>query len=190
MLKAYKCVIVANLAENAGFPIAWKRGNYKLHERIHTKQRIYKMILEGRSYESIMQELGISERTLYRYINIIFTQEQDFLNDTVTAEEMRRQILICRDRLLEDRQEVKQWMKGSDFKDKVDAMNLASELAVAVLKLYEHGPVMLERTHKFPGNYFLSKALAPTATSETEDNDSNNKVKRSSFEHATEKETY
>jgi hypothetical protein len=102
---------------------------------------------------------------------------------------MRRQILLCRDRLLEDRQEVKQWMKDPNFKDKVGAMNLASELAVAVLKLYEHGPVMLERTHKFPGNYFLSKALT-AATSEAEDNDSNSKVKRNSFEHAAEKETY
>jgi hypothetical protein len=159
MLKAYECVTIANLAENAGFPIAWKRGNYKLHERIHTKQRIYKMILEGRTYESIMQELGISERTLYRYIDIIFTQEQDFLSDTVTAEEMRRQILICRDRFLEDRQEVKQWIKDPNFKDKVDAMNLASELAAAVLRLYQEGPAILERTHKFPANYSPHKAL-------------------------------
>ncbi len=72
---------------------------------------------------------------------------------------MSRQILICRDRFLEDRQEVKQWIKDPNFKDKVDAMNLASELAAAVLRLYQEGPAMLERTHSFPGNYSLHKAL-------------------------------
>ncbi len=152
------------MTENAGFPIACKRGNYKLHERIRKKQRIYKMILEGRTYESIRQELGISERTLYRYIDIIFTQEQDFMNDTVTAEEMHRQIILCRNRFLEDRQEVKQWIKDPNFKDKVDAMHLASELARAVLVLYQEGPAMLERTHSFPGIPSLHKALEELET--------------------------
>jgi len=50
-------------------------------------------------------------------------------------------------------------MKDPEFDDKVGAMNLASELAVGVLRLYQEGPAMLQRTHAFPSGYSLADAL-------------------------------
>jgi len=134
-----------------GFPDAKKRGNYKLAERLRIKQDIYRMILDGYTYAKIMDELQISERTLYRYLDTIFSQEQDCLERTLGGrEEMRRQILIRRDRLLEDRRTLQEWMKDPNFKDKVNAMHLAAEISGAVLRLYDSGPGYLSKRHSFP----------------------------------------
>jgi Homeodomain-like domain len=140
------------LAENAGFPKASKRGNYKLFDRVRTKQRIYQMILDGYTYVRIMKDLDISERTLYRYLDIIFAEEQDFLNEDKHKEELKRQINICRDRLQDDRRQLKEWVSSSEFKEKINAMHLAAELSAAVLRLYIYGPSYLARHHDFPRN--------------------------------------
>jgi DNA-binding CsgD family transcriptional regulator len=153
------------LAENAGFRDAPKRGNYKPHERIHTKQKIYKMLLDGRSNQSIMSELGISERTFYRYRDIIFAQEQDFLEETVTYEDLRRQMILARDRLLDDRNEIQEWLiQNPNAQDRVELANLRAELTAAVLRLYAKGPVKFARSrnnNNLPDNYTAAASSSP-----------------------------
>jgi len=135
------------MAENAGFPVREKRGNYKLYERIYIKQRIRQMIIDGHTYESIMKELGISERTLYRYTDIIFRQEDDFLHEILTPEQMRRQIILARDRLLDDRLMIKEWLRDNpNASDRTDLLNLSAELTAAVLRLYAKAPSKFIRT--------------------------------------------
>ncbi len=88
----------------SSFPKAQKRGHYKLAERLRLKQTIYRMILDGYTYSKIMQDLEKLERSFYRYLDVIFSEEKDFLEETLAGrEEMKRQILICRDRLFKDR---------------------------------------------------------------------------------------
>jgi hypothetical protein len=136
-----------NLTQNAGFPVREKRGNYKLYERINTKQRIREMIIDGYTYESIMRELGISERTLYRYRDIIFQQEDDFLHEILTPEQMRRQVIIARDRLLDDRLTIKQWLRDNpNAPDRTALLNLSAEITAAVLRLYAKAPAQFIRT--------------------------------------------
>lgn len=110
------------------------------------------MILDGYTYTKIMEGLQISERTLYRYLDITFSEEKDLLEETLggSREEMRRQILICRDRLLEDRRTLQEWLKDPNFKDKINAMHLSAELAAAILRLYNDGPAHLSNRHAFP----------------------------------------
>ena len=109
------------------------------------------MILDGYTYAKIMDELQISERTLYRYLDVIFSEEQDSLEKTLGGrEETRRQIIICRDRLLEDRRTLHEWMKDPNFNDKVKAMHLAAEIAGAIVRLYDSGPGLLSKRHTFP----------------------------------------
>jgi hypothetical protein len=134
------------------FPQATKRGNYKVPERLRTKQEIYRLILEGCTYQRIMDQLQISERTFYRYLDVIFAEDKDFLDNNVGVEELRTQIRLCKDRMLEDRFQLEQWMKDPDFKDKVTAMNLAAELSAAVLKIYTEGPIHLSQRHAFVRN--------------------------------------
>lgn len=63
---------------------------------------------------------------------------------------MKRQIRICRDRLLEDGRTLQEWMKDPNFKDKVNAMHLSAEIAAAVIRLYDSGPGLLSKRHAFP----------------------------------------
>lgn len=78
-------------------------------------------------------------------------EEQDFLEETLGGrEEMKRQIRICRDRLLEDRRTLQEWMKNPNFKDKVKAMHLAAEITAAIVRLYDSGPGLLSKRHAFP----------------------------------------
>jgi hypothetical protein len=157
-----------NLTQNAGFPTRWKRGNYKLHERLHTKQKIYKMLLDGQSNQSIISELRISERTFYCYRDIIFTQEQDFLEETVTYEDLRRQMILCRDRMLGDRNEIQEWLRQNpNTRDRVELANLRAELSAAVLRLYANGPVKFSRSRNnnnhLPDNYTSSSSSSSSS---------------------------
>ena len=106
-----------------------------------TKKRIYEMVLRGHSYVSIQADLNISERTLYRYLDIIFTQEKDFLEDTLSREELRRQVIIARDRLQGNIRRIEEWLDTEPTsKDRSDLLNLHSELVAAMLRLYSKGP--------------------------------------------------
>jgi hypothetical protein len=136
-----------NLTENAGFADAPIRGNYKIRERLLTKKRIYEMILKGYTYAAIMQELELSERSFYRYLNIIFRQEDNFLDDTLSFEELRRQAILARDRLLSNIRRIEQWLEDEpNSKDRTDLLNLHSELCAAVLRLYDKGPSRMTRS--------------------------------------------
>lgn len=98
-----------------------------------------------------MKELKISERTLYRYRDIIFNQEDDFLDEILTPEQMRRQIILARDRLLDDRLTIKQWLRDNpNAPDRTDLLNLSAELTAAVLRLYAKAPSKFIRSEKRP----------------------------------------
>lgn len=114
---------------------------------------------------------------------MIFAEEKDLIQESLGGrEEMRRQILICRDRLLEDRRTLQQWMKDPKFKDKLNAMHLSAELAAAILRLYEYGPSYLSKYDNSlpnPHRYYNSltnrdDGLSSSSSSETKTNNSNN----------------
>jgi hypothetical protein len=142
-----------NLTENAGFPIAPIKGNYKLRERSITKKRIYDAIIAGRSYVSIMEELGISERTFYRYLDIIFVQEKDFIIETIPAEEIGRQLTILRDRFLQQKVQIDGWLeKNPNSDDRTELADLRASLCTSIFRTYIDGPTMLFSRHHHQRN--------------------------------------
>jgi DNA invertase Pin-like site-specific DNA recombinase len=64
-----------------------KRSPYKLPERMRTMQDIYSLILEGYPYNKVMQQLQISERTFYRYLEVIFANDRRLLAENVSDDE-------------------------------------------------------------------------------------------------------
>jgi hypothetical protein len=140
-----------------GFPEATKRGNYKLLDRLQTKQGIYCMILQGHTYQKIMEQLHISERTFYRYLDIIFAEEKSFFEDNIIVngrQELKRQYIIARDRLLEQRRDLIAMTKDPNVKGevKISAHHLAAEISAAVIRIYTEGPAVVARVHTFPRN--------------------------------------
>jgi hypothetical protein len=131
---------------------AKKRSPYKLPERTQMMQDIYSLILEGYPYNKIMQQLQISERTFYRYLEVIFANDRRLLVENVSDEEFLNQMAICKDRLLEQRRDVLEMAHDPEIDDQVriNAHHLAAEIAAAVLRIYEGGPTILSQRHAFP----------------------------------------
>ncbi len=119
------------------------------------------MIIDGYTPAKIMKELHLSERTYYRYLDVIFAEEKAFLSENISREEMRRQYMICRDRLLQNMREVKQWLKDDPkSKDRCELMHLSSEIAAAICRIYDSGPGVLASRHTFP----QTSATGPDST--------------------------
>ena len=99
-----------------------------------------------------MQQLQISERTFYRYLEVIFANDRRLLVENVSDEEFLNQMVICKDRLLEQRRDVLEMAHDPEINDQVriNAHHLAAEIAVAVLRIYEGGPAILSQRHAFP----------------------------------------
>jgi hypothetical protein len=115
-------------------------------------------IIDGDNNTKIMEDLHLSERTFYRYLDVILANDRRSLSENVNDDEFLNQIVICRDRLLQDRHTLLEWIKDPKFKDnKLAAMSLASELAAGVLRLYLYGPGWLAERHQFQQTAFTGK---------------------------------
>jgi AraC-like DNA-binding protein len=129
------------------------RGPYKLPERMRTIQEIRRLLIEGYTYNDIMQQLHLSPRTFYRYLSAVFEDDRRLLAENISDEEMLNQMAICRDRLLKQRRDIlEQIINNPDTDDKarIAGHHLAAEIAAAVPRLYTEGPAVLASRHKFP----------------------------------------
>lgn len=137
----------------ADFRAQEKRGPYKLPERMRTMQDIRSLLIEGYTYNQIMQQLGLSERTFHRYLNAVFADDRRLLAENISDEEALNQMAICRDRLLQQRRDILEQIANNpdaDNKARIAAHHLAAEISAAVLRLYTEGPAILASRHKFP----------------------------------------
>jgi hypothetical protein len=84
------------------------------------------------------------------------------MEETVTYEDLRRQVILARDRLLDDRNEIQEWLRQNpNAEDRVQLANLRAELTAAVLRLYANGPVKFSRSrsnNNLPDNYTASSS--------------------------------
>ena len=100
-----------------------------------------------------MEQLQISERTFYRYLEAIFANDRRLLVENVSDEEMLNQMAICRDRLLKQRRDIIEQIINnpeSDDKARIAAHHLAAEITAAVFRIHTEGPAMLASRHNFP----------------------------------------
>ena len=113
--------------------------------RLHLIIEIRRMVGNGRSYQEIMDTLGIPERTFYRYLSqahehdkqLLMEQERDnlalelgILHERLTSA-YRRLILIAGN-------------ENVSAKDRIDAEAASCEVALAITKLAFEGPIVLK----------------------------------------------
>jgi hypothetical protein len=115
-------------------------------------QDIYSLIIEGYPYNKIMQQLQISERTFYRYLEVIFANDRRLLAENVDDTEFLNQMAVARDRLLEQRRDLLKMARDPEIDDqaRINAHHLVAEISAAVLRIYEGGPPILSQRHAFP----------------------------------------
>jgi hypothetical protein len=128
-----------------------KRGHYKLPQRLKTMQNIRELIIQGYTYNAIMQQLHIPHRIFYRLLSALFEDDRRLLSEVVTDDEKLNQMAIFRNRLLGDKVRMLQLVEDKSFQDRAAAQHLASEIAVVIMKIYtEGGPAFLSRNHAYP----------------------------------------
>lgn len=116
-------------------------------------QDIRSLLIEGYTYDAIMQQLHLAPRTFYRYLSAVFADDRRLLAENISDEEFLNQSAICRDRLLKQRRDIIEQIinnPDSDNKSKIAAHHLIAEIAAGVLRLYTEGPRVLASRHKFP----------------------------------------
>jgi hypothetical protein len=153
-------------------------------ERLHTKQEIYRMILQGHPYQKIMEQLNISEHNFYRYLDIMFAEEKTFLEDNVIVngrQELKRQYIIARDRSLEQRRNLIEMTKDPNVKGevKISAHHLAAEISAAVIRIYTEGPATMAQTHTFPRNSLTASGSTGLRLNLSTDNNSDDEASAS-----------
>jgi AraC-like DNA-binding protein len=72
-----------------------------------TTQDIRNLIIEGCTYDAIMQQLHMTPRTFYRYLSAVFEDDNTSVGSkNISDEEVLNQMAIARDRLLKQLRDV------------------------------------------------------------------------------------
>jgi hypothetical protein len=138
---------------------------------------IRRLLVDGYSYDQIMCDLHIPRRTFSRYLNLLFEEDKKQLNQ-LNQSEVIHQFLVMKERLSTQYRESEQLAKDSSINGmaRVKARNLASELAVAIFKLY-NGDISLAQmaaqlpmhNHQQPQQQSQQKKILPPPPFSLED---------------------
>jgi hypothetical protein len=112
---------------------------------------IRRRVVEGQTYEQIMRDLHLPERTFFRCLNAVFEKDRKQM-DQVNSEEVMNQIVILRDRLSRiygECQGIAQ-DKEVDGYARVKALHLAAEISVAIVKLHREVPAKPAANKELP----------------------------------------
>jgi hypothetical protein len=138
-------------------------GNYKWSEpssgpsrpvaglrKAQTIAAIRRMIVAGYSNSEIMEQLSISERTLYRRLAETVDADWQRLKEQDSSDELALQISILEDRLnaAYRRLVAIATSPNTSARQKVEAECLAAHCAVAILQVAVAGPLMIRRLTK------------------------------------------
>jgi|SRR5215218_4239086 len=138
-------------------------GNYKWSEpssgpsrpvaglrKAQTIAAIRRMIVAGDSNSEIMEQLSISERTLYRRLAEAIDSDWQRLKEQDSSDELAVQIGILEDRLNAAYRRLVAIATSpkTSARGKVEAECLAAHCAVAILQVAVAGPMMIRRLTK------------------------------------------
>jgi len=73
---------------------------------MRTTQDIRNLIIEGCTYDAIMQQLHMTPRTFYRYLSAVFEDDNTSVGSKNISDEVLNQMAIARDRLVKQRRDV------------------------------------------------------------------------------------
>jgi hypothetical protein len=115
-------------------------------------REIRRLVVNGVSYCDIWQRLEISKRTFYRYLRVVFDYDERVMNERIGEDEFMRQMVILRDRLNKMYQECEAIATDSTVNGqaRVNALNLAGEVAISIVKIHREVPAKLAAYDELP----------------------------------------
>ena len=104
---------------------------------------IRRLVVAGESHNQIQQQLNLNERTYWRYWKAAFAEDRARLFSTVSTEEVQTQFAIGEARLTDIYRNPHEMGQDTDLDavDRRQAENMAAEVAVGLLRLYQDGPL-------------------------------------------------
>jgi hypothetical protein len=165
--------VLTNLAK-----VARKRGFYDKPLRTRAMLEIRRRIITDHSYNDIMRDLHLSERTFYRYRDAVFAHDREQMRK-LNDEEVLNQLAILRDRCNTFYQESRKIANDSSLEAhaRVDALHLAGEYALLIFKTYtEAPPVVLAAQYELPpllspSSSSIAAALSPSTQQHDDDDE-------------------
>ena len=112
-------------------------------KRIAAIREIRRLVVAGESHNQIQQQLNLNERTYWRYWKAAFAEDRARLISTVTAEEVQTQVAIGQARLTDIYRNLHEMGQDRDLDavDRREAEEMAAEVALGLLRLYQDGPL-------------------------------------------------
>jgi hypothetical protein len=118
---------------------------------------IRRRVVEGQNHDQIMRDLHLSERTFFRYLNLVFEKDRQRMNQI--DEEVMNHIVILTERFTKMYRELEEIANDSavDGMARVKALQLAAELALSIVKIHREVPARLVANKELP--YSMSELL-------------------------------
>jgi hypothetical protein len=112
-------------------------------------REIRRLVVAGESHNQIQQQLNLNERTYWRYWKAAFAEDRARLISTVTAEEVQTQVAIGQARLTDIYRNLHEMGQDRDLDavDRREAEDMAAEVALGLLRLYQDGPLKVIYDH-------------------------------------------
>jgi hypothetical protein len=113
--------------------------------RLRLITEIRHMVGNGRSYCEIMDTLGITERTFYRYLSQAFEHDRQLMQER-DKDKLALELSILHDRLTSAYRRLTLIASNENIaaKDRIDAEAASCEVALAIVKLAFEGPIVLK----------------------------------------------
>lgn len=129
---------IINLAENV-------TTNFKYFKPKRTAaiREIRRLIIAGESHNQIQAQLGLNERTYWRYWKAAFAEDRQRLFSTVSTKEVQTQVAIGEARLTDIYRNLHHMGQDADLDpvDRRESEVMAATVATSLLRLYQDGPL-------------------------------------------------
>jgi hypothetical protein len=111
--------------------------------RLEAMGEIRRLVIAGYPYQQIWQQLGISQRTFYRYLKAVFENDREVISQRVLNDEVLTQTAIVLERFNSMFRSLQEMTndKTIDPFARIDAQKLSGEVALAIIKIYRLAPV-------------------------------------------------
>ena len=105
-------------------------------------REIRRLVIAGTSHQDIQRQLGLSERSYYRYLQDCFKEDRERLAQSVTTDEMLTQIAIGEERLTNMFRNLREIAtdKNIEASDRIAAETTAGEITAVIMRLWTEAP--------------------------------------------------
>jgi hypothetical protein len=119
--------------------------NYFKPKKLAAMREIRRLVIAGTSHQDIQRQLGLSERSYYRYLQDCFKEDRERLAQSVTTDELLTQVAIVEERLMSMYRNLREMATNKDLEpsDRISAEQTAGEVSAVIMRLWTETPTKI-----------------------------------------------